>query len=1230
MNIKNKIRNILLLFIVLISKILSGQQNELGIPLIQNISPKDYGYESQNYDIIQDDRGILYVGNVSGILEYDGTDWRLIDINGIPNLTLGSDNNVYASGYNDFGFLSSENYTTIYKSLIEELPKNERNLGDIVDVLSLQDEIIFYTNEKIYRWDYKYLTVIDSSETPFNIFKVEDKLFVSKPGIGILNYVHNGFDTLPNARFFKNKTIQEILYYENGKLLIKTEEDRGFFIYDYNSIVPFHTQVDEYIFRNDLTKGHWLASGHYVFGTERCGVSIIDKMGKLIVNINREKGLKDDQINDIYIDNYNNMWLALSNGICKIEFPSAFSFFGKTSGIKGGISSIIKQNGILYVATTQGVFYLKKIDFDNNQLNCLSSEKFKRVEDIQINCNILKLFDNRLYITSDAGVYLIEDFKGKLVYDKAIDDIKQSRRDSNIYYFGTKKGLFIFENINGDFKEIGKLNKLDKTVRSIAEDENGVIWMGSNYNGVYMLDFSKGIDLNADVINIKESYNLPKEHGWIDVYPTKNGIIFSTQKGVYRFNHDSLKFYPDELLGINFENNNCWVYPIVEDKDYNLWLSSGKYGEFYKSTAYGKFYSEKTEYNLNTAIFKNIADFTIEAIFPDENGVVWFGSFDGLIRYDYILDYRQSVKYNTLIRRIIIGEDSVLYNGVNNNFFNKVIHPEFKYKYNSFHFEFSAPNFISASEIQYQYFLEGYDKTWSKWQDVTSINYTNLHEGIYTFRVKAKDLYDNISQEAVFHFHIKPPIYRTWYAYISYILFISLFIIMILRWREYLFAQEKFRLEKTISEKTEEIVIQKERAEQLVANILPPDTAKELQIKGKASRKMYKMATVLFSDIQGFTEIAEYMNPEKLLDDLDKFFFDFDNVVEDLNIEKIKTIGDAYMCAGGIPVKNRTNPIDVVQTGIIMQQHMKTLKDTSENDWNIRIGIHSGPIIAGVVGSKKLSYDIWGDTVNVASRMESSGKIGEINISETTYELVKDFFVCETRGKIPVKYKGDITMYFVRGIKPELSVNGEGIEPNEIFNKKLQYIRYDDLEELIMHRLEKGIPENIYYHNLKHTIDVVVETEIIGRSEGVSKDDLFLLKTAALFHDTGFIIGYEDHELLSIKFSKEVLQEFHYTEEQINIICDLIYATHPNVEPKTHLEKIICDADLDYLGREDYLPVSQNLFRELFERGMVKTIDDWHKKQIKFFEEHKYHTKSAHKMRNNNKMKHLEELKKLV
>jgi adenylate cyclase len=215
------------------------------------------------------------------------------------------------------------------------------------------------------------------------------------------------------------------------------------------------------------------------------------------------------------------------------------------------------------------------------------------------------------------------------------------------------------------------------------------------------------------------------------------------------------------------------------------------------------------------------------------------------------------------------------------------------------------------------------------------------------------------------------------------------------------------------------IAYEKEKSDQLLLNVLPAETAEELKERGAATPKHYEMVSVLFTDFKGFTSIAEKLTPQQLVAELDNCFLAFDKIIDKHNIEKIKTIGDAYMCAGGIPRANTTNAVDVVKAGLEIREYMEQLKadriSRGEDFWELRIGIHTGPVIAGVVGKNKFAYDIWGDAVNTASRMESSGISGKVNISGSTYELIKDKFRCTYRGEIQAKNKGKIDMYIVEG-----------------------------------------------------------------------------------------------------------------------------------------------------------------------------------------------------------------------
>jgi len=224
---------------------------------------------------------------------------------------------------------------------------------------------------------------------------------------------------------------------------------------------------------------------------------------------------------------------------------------------------------------------------------------------------------------------------------------------------------------------------------------------------------------------------------------------------------------------------------------------------------------------------------------------------------------------------------------------------------------------------------------------------------------------------------------------------------------------QKVEIEKSHQQVEEE----RQKAEEILLNILPAETARELKETGVAIPKNYEMVSVLFSDFSSFTSAAEEMNPDELIKELNICFMKFDEIMEQNNMEKIKTIGDSYMCAGGIPATNKSNPIDAVNAAVAMQKYIHDRRRTRENEggkyWGMRIGIHTGKVIAGVVGKKKFAYDIWGDTVNLASRMESSGEDGRINISDVTYKHVKAFYRCQYRGGIVAKNKGSVDMYFV-------------------------------------------------------------------------------------------------------------------------------------------------------------------------------------------------------------------------
>jgi adenylate cyclase len=565
------------------------------------------------------------------------------------------------------------------------------------------------------------------------------------------------------------------------------------------------------------------------------------------------------------------------------------------------------------------------------------------------------------------------------------------------------------------------------------------------------------------------------------------------------------------------------------------------------------------------------------------------------------------------LKRIVINGDSVINIPENTNedslFLSRTI--VLSNRGNNITFELSEND-----TYEFQCYLEGFDREWTEWKQTNYKEYTNLPTGHYTFHLRFIGQDKRIDEFPFVKIKVLPVWYFSLPAFSIYLILFFLVIWAIYEQLDLRFSLKQYMLEQIIYKRTEDMIIEKEKSENLLANVLPKNTASEIIEKGKATKIKYNFVTVLFSDIQGFTRIAEETNPEVLIDELDKFFFYFDSVVEKFGIEKIKTIGDAYMCAGGIPEKNRTNPVEVIMAALEMKQYMNRLKETSELEgmkyWDIRIGIHTGTVVAGVVGQKKLSYDIWGDTVNIASRMESSGEAGKINISGTTYEFVREFFTCEYRGKMPVKYKGELEMYFVNGIVSGLC--DEKGAPNRNFIIKMQMIKLQDIEEMITKMFDDEAPPDLYFHNSSLVRSITNHVELLSTAEKLSDEEFINLKLASVFLLTGYITDYEKPMAASLRLVEEIIPRYGFNHENVESTCKIIKNSY-NDHLNTLSDKILHDARYDYMGRVDYLKLTEKLLRERKEYGKHSDRKSWIENQKKLLSDHEFLTATARLLR---------------
>jgi adenylate cyclase len=425
------------------------------------------------------------------------------------------------------------------------------------------------------------------------------------------------------------------------------------------------------------------------------------------------------------------------------------------------------------------------------------------------------------------------------------------------------------------------------------------------------------------------------------------------------------------------------------------------------------------------------------------------------------------------------------------------------------------------------------------------------------------------------------------------------------------------------------------RINQLLSNIFPTTVLNDLNTHNKFSPKRIENGVVLFTDFIDFSVKAKKMKPIRLLKSLEHYFIQFDEIMRRYKLEKIKTIGDAYMAIGGVTEDVREPAVRACLAALEIRDFMHNERDIAKalkrDFWEIRIGLHMGPLVAGIIGTNKISFDVWGDTVNIAARAEQGSNSGCITVTSSVAQEIQDYFELESRGEVPIhKRGGNIEMFYLKELKNEHCLYGEGKIASTALRMHcgLSPIDFEHMRNDVVNRLKALLPEDVIYHDVSHTLNVEKAAERYARLEGIDEDNILLLRTAALYHDTGFILQYHHNEEFAIQMAESYLPRFGYSEEQIALISDMIRATESHQEPQTLMAQIMCDADHDYLGRADYYTIANKLRLELENNNVHMTDIEWIEFQLRYLDNvHRYYTETAQNIRLIGKKQRIAELK---
>ncbi|MCK6621917.1 MAG: response regulator [Calditrichia bacterium] len=794
---------------------------ETGIPYIQYFSPREYGEHPQNWSIVQDSRGIMYFGNGQGVLVYNGVDWKLVRTpkrSTVRSLAISSpEQRIYVGAQSDLGYLASDPAGHLhFISLLDSIPEGYRDFHDVWETLARGDEIYFRTTKYIFRLVKGRFRVWQAQDRFHTSFLVNGTFYVRQWNVGLMRMEGDSLQLLPGGERFAQERIYVMQPYDETAILVGAST-RGLFLYDGSVFSPFKTAADAFLEANRLYHGAALPGGLFVLATNAGGAAIIDKAGNLCQVINRECGLQNDNVRHVYADQQGGIWLALDNGLARVETPAPLSRFTAASGIESIVEGIIRHRGKLYAATHQGLYYLEKRTAQPGGRGGFFP-RFKPVEGLATQVWALVSAGEHLLAGANEAVFEIQGDGERAIpiptqwQGGAVRNLHRSQQDSNRVYVGLSTGLAVLQWVQGRWQDLGMIRGIDERVEFLAEDKEGVLWLGTRYAGVLKVEIAQpgapasGKFLSAAVARFGQEHGLPERQ--INPRAAGGRIVFATHKGLRKFDAERQRFVPDTTFGAFLADSSCWIFQIQEDRRGNVWVLGGIGKEKNLVGQAVPHPARPGEYIWREVPFMRLQDFYgLFAIYPEPGGVAWFGGTDGIVRYTPDISQNYALDYSPVIGEVsIISSDSIVYGGA---FPSQPFQPVLASRYNSLRFRFAAPSYDNVTANRYQFMLEGFDEDWSRWTREAQKDYTGLPGGDYVFKVRAKNIYGHLSDEARFEFTVLPPWYKSPWMYFLYALIGGALVFGLVKYRVRQLERKSHELEKIVAERTSQVVEQR-------------------------------------------------------------------------------------------------------------------------------------------------------------------------------------------------------------------------------------------------------------------------------------------------------------------------------------------------------------------------------------------------------------------------------------
>ena len=819
--------------------------------VVQNFNKNDYESVKQNWAIAQSKEGYIYFGNHRTLLQYDGKNWISRDIRNFTIRSLHYDKKgeiLYVGGVNEFGYFHTDslgNYQ--YYSLSKNLLKNN-SFKEIWKIYKIDDDIYFcsFSSIFIFNTTQKHNGNIQSiklNSLALHSFMYQNELYIQNRTDGVKILKGEKLVDLSWGKFFAKKFIMFVKHF-NGKMLIGTYQN-GLYLVDDGEITVL-SRKNEFL-THKINVG-LVTHNKVIIGTRKNGVYIYDKDLRLVKHYNLDSGLNDNFVSNMMIDSKQDLWLSLNNGISRISLNNPFSEYRRYVNKEITIFDIKRFKEKLYLGTNEGLFVFndKSFEFEST----IIKSKIKS----------MIIVDDKFYIAALSGLFRLNGAEILKISNEQISLLVKSKLyKSRIYKHSARNDqLYVMNHSNNQFITKKKY-PLNAFVRTITEIDSFNLLIGTVNKGL--------IKIENDSI-----YNFP--HSKINnttqtlTYSFNDEVLITPYYKILKYDKSTFKEWVKFVTP-----NNVSAFKQIDEKSF--WLrEDGKY-KIVNILGNG-------EQKVVSKVFKVLSPFSNLVIYPDpeKEGITWFGEQGQLIRYDANVNVDVDAPFPTYVRKITLAGDSTLFGGHHPK--DERLSFSIDYTTSPLRFEFAAPFYTRPEKTTYSYKLEGFDEEWSEWSSESFKDYTGLYEGDYTFRVKAKNVYETISNEDTYSFSINPPYYRTLYAYGFYIFGFSWFVYLFIRYsahKKTLRLQELHRIE-IAENKTRELELHNKIEKQemrtriagdlhdevgsnlngigLVSNLL----LNQLTLDEKNERRLHQIKTVALESAESMRDIVWFVNPE--------------------------------------------------------------------------------------------------------------------------------------------------------------------------------------------------------------------------------------------------------------------------------------------------------------------------------------------------------------------------------